>query len=125
MPLTMALRYDLPNEPHLSSFLIKRSLSNQSLAVSFYWYLNVERSAGGRHVKLYSDLQTQLLGELQRSDVEDEDAGGGGHKLHELLRRQEQLVAAVGGLAREAKRYKETRPKQIERLMAVLGAFRV
>eukprot|EP00802_Teleaulax_amphioxeia_P005890 Tamp_05894.p1 GENE.Tamp_05894~~Tamp_05894.p1 ORF type:complete len:820 (+),score=205.08 Tamp_05894:86-2545(+) len=126
MPLTMALRYDVPNEAHLATFLVRRSLTNLHIAVSFYWYLNVERSAGGRHVKLYTDLQIQLLGELQKAEAVGASAGGvmGGDeapKLHELLRRQEQFVAAIHGLCKEAKRYKETRPKQIERLMSVLA----
>jgi hypothetical protein len=121
MPLTMALRYDVPNEPHLAALLVRRSLLNHTIAVALYWYLNVERSAGGRHVKLYTDLQMQLLAELQQSEQQQAGGVGAGPKLHELLRRQEQFVAAVHGLAKEAKRYKETRPKQIERLMAVLG----
>lgn len=94
---------------------------NLEIAVSLYWYLNVERSAGGRHVKLYTDLQMQLLAELQRSETVDDALGGEGSKLHELLRRQEQFVAAIHGLCKESKRYKETRPKQIERLMSVLA----
>jgi phosphatidylinositol 3-kinase len=38
MPLAMALRYDLPQEPHLASLLIKRALRNTDLAVALYWY---------------------------------------------------------------------------------------
>ena len=120
MPLTMALRYDVPNEAHLAMFLMKRCLLNTDIAVALYWYLNVERSAGGRHVKLYTDLQMQLLAEMQRAELVVEGAGGS-IKMHDLLRRQEHFVSAIHGLCKEAKRYKETRPKQIERLMAILA----
>ncbi|KAJ1495619.1 armadillo-type protein [Baffinella frigidus] len=118
MPLTMALRYDVPEEPHLAEFLLERALENAEVAIALHWYLTTERSAGGQHFQLYTDMMARLSAELQAHHTVIQP---GGAPVHEILRRQEAFVSAVGGLMAEAKRYKEPRPKQIERLMAVLG----
>ena len=120
MPLTMALRYDVSDEPHLADFLLERALANGEVAIALHWYLTTERSSGGQHVQLYTGMMARLMGALQEQQTVLRE-GEAGAQVHEIIRRQESFVAAVGGLMAEAKRYKEPRPKQIERLMAVLA----
>mmetsp|Transcript_16669 Transcript_16669/g.55517 ORF Transcript_16669/g.55517 Transcript_16669/m.55517 type:complete len:826 (-) Transcript_16669:38-2515(-) len=118
MPLTQALRYDVTEEPHLANFLIERAIRNAEIATALYWYLTVEKSVPGKHMKMYIETMSKFLNELQRSEAE---LSSSGVKLYDALRRQESFVNAIHNLTKDAKKYKETRPKQIERLMALLN----
>jgi len=117
MALTQALRYDVADEPQLACFLIERAVRNTEIATALYWYLTVEKSVPGKYMKMYMETMSKFLNELQRSETEL----ASGVKLYDALRRQETFVTAIHNLTKDAKKFKETRPKQIERLMALLN----
>jgi len=101
MPLTIALRYDSPEEPHLLNFLISRAVSCAHIAIELFWYLTTEKSVGGAHVRLYTDALARLKAELAKEKTEFE----GGWTVGEVIKRQESFVVALHGLMGEAKKY--------------------
>lgn len=120
MPLSMALRYDSLPDSLLANFLFRRALNSSDIAIALYWYLTVEKSCEGPHSALYKGLLEQLVRELTANHA---TMPGNNLKIFEVLRRQESFISAIQGLIAESKRYakSETRPKQIERLMAILA----
>ena len=142
LPLTLALRFDSAERPHLADALVGRAARSGELGMRLFWCLAVERAAAGSFAGTYRGVVLRLLAAAQAADTrvaersaaagrEAGDAGeggggGGGGGLVGVLQEQEELVGSLLALTAEATRYREARPRQMDRLRALLaegGAF--
>ena len=114
----------------LADFLISRAVKNPILSNRFHWYLMVE-VADQVMAKMYG----RVIYKFQRRIAEVRGIRGfkarrlydhsvqseGGEERRELMKRQGQLIEALGKRAKELRTSKDPRPKKIEKLRAYLA----
>ena len=100
------------NEGGLADFLIRRATKNDVLANNLYWYLEVE-CEDRKFGKMFRRVRTVYLDRLAKS--------GPGTELRDTFRRQSELLKTLSVRARELRFSKDTRPKKIDKLRALIS----
>ncbi|KAJ3327007.1 Phosphatidylinositol (PI) 3-kinase [Blyttiomyces sp. JEL0837] len=99
------------HESPLADFLIDRSIKNPILGNYFYWYLMVEcedKQTGKMFAKVAYQFMSAMI-----------EVPEGFHR-RDILRRQAELVALLAKISKDVRNMKESRPKRIERLRAII-----
>ncbi|CAB4375053.1 unnamed protein product [Rhizophagus irregularis] len=115
LQLVQALKFenisDKSSSSSLAEFLIERAIKNPILGNNFHWYLMVECEDGNKTVsKMYGKVDYRFMTEMTKID-----------QRREILRRQGELVQNLSSLSKEICNMKDTRPKKIERLRAIIS----
>ncbi|CAB5209963.1 unnamed protein product [Rhizophagus irregularis] len=115
LQLVQALKFenisDKSSSSSLAEFLIERAIKNPILGNNFHWYLMVECEDGNKTVsKMYGKVDYRFMTEMTKID-----------QRREILRRQGELVQNLSSLSKEIRNMKDTRPKKIERLRAIIS----